>query len=263
MSRRFFSRQPILSDEAVLDGDEAHHLSRVMRARPGDRCVLFDGTGAEYEAEIVAIRTKTVALRILRWENVDRELPIHVTIASPLPRGERERFLVEKLTELGVGLFVPLITSRGVVRPGDAAISRLQRTVVEASKQCGRNRLMQVSTPTDLGPFLQDQAGAEVRWIAHPGNDAPIARTGRLPPATMTLRDSPGDRRATVGPGMPICAGVRCAAVVGPEGGFAPEELAMAAALGWQCIHLGPRILRVETAAMALAVILACRIPSK
>lgn len=323
MSQRFFIARASIGEDVTLEGDEAHHLVRVMRARPGDKCTLFDGTGREYQAEVAEAASKRVRLRILDCRAVDRELPFRVTVAAPLPKGDRERFLVEKLTELGVTAFVPLITARAVVRPNAAAVRRLERAVIEASKQCGRNRLMQVASPADLRSFLSASAAADVRWLAHPGGAAPepvagggapeqsssppgggrgeaaSAESPPLPspeaasappsqvpsPAAHVLSmpaarvpsehgaDAPFPQAGGVSPrasgrvSSPLAGRVsspesECAtppllariAVVGPEGGFTPKELETAASLGWQFVDLGPRILRIETAAIVLAV---------
>ncbi len=151
-----------------------------------------------------------------------------ITLAVALPKGDRQHWLVEKAVELGVSCLVPLITERGVAEPNEAALGRLRRYVIEAAKQCGRNRLLQIATPQPFPEFGRQASRAALRLLAHPGPDA-------VPIAELAL---PGPARA-------VC----CA--VGPEGGFTDEELA--AGDGWRRVSLGPRILRVETAAVGLA----------
>jgi 16S rRNA (uracil1498-N3)-methyltransferase len=229
MSERFFTDQPICGPTVVLAGDEARHLATVMRAQPGDTVTLFDGSGAEYSATIVRIGKREAELRIDARREVDRELTFDLTIAVALPKGERQKWLVEKLTELGVTRLVPLVTERGVAQPTMAAIDRLRRGVIEASKQCGRNRLMQIDEPSPAADLFARAPADITRLIAHPGG---------------------GAFSATESAGAVICA-------IGPEGGFAPAELAAARGAGWQSISLGPRVLRVETAAIAASAILA------
>ncbi|GAB4127487.1 RsmE family RNA methyltransferase [Thermopirellula anaerolimosa] len=255
MSQRFFVGREILGQSAVLEGNEAYHLVRVMRAKPGFRCTLFDGTGTEYDAEVTEVSPKAARLRILSSRAVERELSFRVTIAAPLPKGDRERFLVEKLTELGVTTFVPLITARTVVRPTPSGVRRLERDVIEASKQCGRNRLMRITAPTVLQAFLQDYATAEVRWLAHPCQEMRQVAAGGDAGATSETPSGKlrGEGVSAESPAVPSAESA-WVAVVGPEGGFAPEELQAAASLGWRFVDLGPRILRVETAAIVLAV---------
>ncbi len=255
MSQRFFLNRPIVNDQAMLEGEESHHLVRVMRARPGDPCTLFDGTGTEFRAEVAEILPKKVRLRILSRQDVDRESPFRVTIGVPLPKGERERFLVEKLTELGVTALVPIVTERTVVRSTAAAVRRLERAVIEASKQCGRNRLMHIAAPTAFLSFLRDHSSTVVRWIAHPGGWVPQATAyGDASDASNSIPCRvESDVSSAEGTGGPHSHAARVA-VVGPEGGFTPDELQAAVALGWQRVDLGPRVLRSETAAIVLAV---------
>src|SRR5687768_11687842 len=143
MSERFYSSQRITGDRATLDGPEAHHLLHVMRARVGDKVTLFDDSGAEFEATVESLGRSDAAVRILERREVDRDLPARLVVGVALPKGDRQRWLVEKLTELGVTELVPLATERGVAQPTASALDRLRRGVVEAAKQCGRNRLMQ------------------------------------------------------------------------------------------------------------------------
>jgi 16S rRNA (uracil1498-N3)-methyltransferase len=229
MTARYFSSTPILGDRAVLEGDEAHHLLHVMRAAPGDCIELFDGSGYEFEAGIGTCQRQSVELRILGRRAVSRELDYPLVMGVALPKGDRQKWLVEKLTELGVSQLVPLQTQRSVAQPGAAAIERLARTVIEASKQCGRNRLMQISPARTFADWIEHEAthGPAKRLIAHP--------TGRdLCEAVCSTDDGN------------VCT-------VGPEGGFTDDELNSALAAGWQAVSLGPRILRIETAAIALA----------
>src|SRR4051794_31403592 len=156
MSERFFSSNPITAERITLDGPEAHHLLHVMRATPGERVILFDGTGAEFIAIVEQLRRSEVELRIAERCTVDRELPFPLTVGVALPKGDRQKWLVEKLTELGVTTLVPLITERSVAQPSSGALDRLRRAVIEAAKQCGRNRLMALSTPQRWTQWLDE-----------------------------------------------------------------------------------------------------------
>jgi 16S rRNA (uracil1498-N3)-methyltransferase len=229
MSQRFFVETPIETDYAELFDSEAHHLAHVMRANPGDVVTLFDGSGAEFQAKVTDISRSRVRLNILSRSEVDRELPFALTLGVALPKGERQRWLMEKVVELGVTRVVPLITRRGVAQLGEASIRRLRRAVVEASKQCGRNRLLEIDAPRDAMDYFQRGNSACARLIAHQGG-----RKMRLV----------GSERA---------ASVMLA--VGPEGGFTTDEIERAESLGWQTVDLGPRILRVETAAITFVLL--------
>jgi 16S rRNA (uracil1498-N3)-methyltransferase len=221
MADRFYVNCPLAPGPTVLSGPEAHHLANVLRARPGDAVCLFNGDGAEYQAVIVEAGKKQVHLEVTARRTPKRELDFRLEVAAPLPKGDRGDFLIEKLTELGATRFVPLWTRRSVVhsRP-----EKFQRAVIEASKQCGRNILMEIGPTTAWEDYCGDGELPAVRLMAHPGG-------GPMP-------DPNGDM----------------ALAVGPEGGFMDEEVAVAESAGWRLIDLGPRILRVETAAVALAV---------
>jgi 16S rRNA (uracil1498-N3)-methyltransferase len=229
MAERFFTSDPLGPGEYVLTGAEAHHLTTVRRFAPGDCVTLFNGDGHEYAAEVVGVAKKQVTLNVLSAQPIDRELPHPLVVASALPKGDRADFLVEKLTELGVTRFVPLVTSRSVVLPKESTLEKFRRAVIEASKQCGRNRLMAVDPAQKWGVF---------------------AVRSDLPQTRLVLHTAPGL------PEPPRRAGASAIAV-GPEGGFTEEEVALAVAAGWQPVSLGNRVLRVETAAVAAAAILA------
>ena len=150
MSERFFSAEPITAQRVTLDGPEAHHLLHVMRARVGEQVTLFDGSGAEFLAAVESLRRSSVDLQVIESRQMDRELPFLLAIGVALPKGDRQKWLIEKLTELGVAAIVPLTTERGVAQPAAGALERLRRSVIEASKQCGRNRLLQIHEPQQL-----------------------------------------------------------------------------------------------------------------
>ena len=258
MADRYFSESPIAQDRVVLVGPEAHHLIHVMRAKPGTQVVLFDGSGAEFNAQVESTGRSRVQLAVLSRQEVDRELPRELTLGVPPPKGDRQRWLVEKAVELGVARLVPLVTARSVARPRVEPASRrwdssrpvalasrqwhtarLWRTVIEASKQCGRNRLMEIAEPRAWADYVADAGDAPCRLLAQPCGHPTVA--GPLPPA-----DLPG----------------RVFLAVGPEGGFTDDEVSLAVAAGWQTMDLGPRILRVETTAILL-VAMVCQVPGK
>jgi len=224
MSERFYVNCPLAEGTLVLRGPEAHHLATVCRLRPGHRVCLFNGDGQQYPAEIAEVTRREVVLRVLAVESPRRELDFRLDVAAPLPKGDRAQFLVEKLTELGATAFVPLRTRHSVVHPRETRIDRLQRHAVEASKQCQRNVLLQVGELTDWEDYCRDGKLAALKIVAHPGASA----------ATWP-------------------AGQDVALAVGPEGGFTDEEIRLAETAGWKVVGLGPRMLRVETAALLLA----------
>jgi len=235
MSQRYYSTTPIGGERASLSGPEAHHLAHVMRAKAGDTVTLFDGSGAEFAARVERINRATVELAVLSRAEIDRELrnPLHLGVA--LPKGDRQKWLIEKIVELGATSLTPLRTERGVAQPSAEAAERLMRAVIEASKQCGRNRLMTILPAAGWAEFLTAPPDGALRLVGHPGGEA----------CDALLRD-----------GQAISASGAIAAI-GPEGGFTDAEVDLARQAGWRIVGLGPRILRVETAAVYLAAIVA------
>lgn len=231
MSDRFFTPDSLGPGEYVLSGAEAHHLTSVRRFELGDHVVLFNGDGNDYPAEIIAVSKKTVALNVGVPQLTNRELNFPLVLASALPKGDRADFLIEKLTELGVTRFIPLVTTRSVVRPKESAVEKFERAVIEASKQCGRNRLMAVDSPRDWNSLLALTDLPASRCVLHVGEE----RASQLQPLSGVV------------------------VAVGPEGGFTAQEVESAVAAGWQTVSFGLRVLRTETAAIAAAAILGAR----
>jgi 16S rRNA (uracil1498-N3)-methyltransferase len=232
MADRFYVNCPLTPGPVTIEGPEAHHLATVCRLRPGDAVCLFNGDGHEYPAEVTDVARRAVTLHVQAVASPRREVGFRLEVAAPLPKGDRAQFLLEKLTELGVTAFTPLQTARSVVHPREAKLNKLQRHVIEASKQCGRNVLLGVEPLTEWAGFCQRDDLPLRRILAHPSGMA----QGQKP---------------AIGAGQDIVF------AVGPEGGFTEEEVSQAKAAGWEVVDLGPRILRVETAAIVLACLAA------
>lgn len=226
MADRYFSAEPIQGPSVTLSGGEAHHLLHVMRAEPGLAVVLFDGRGGQYAAEVARCGRTEVELTVGPRQDIERELPFELTLTVPLPKVDRQRWLVEKAVELGVSRLIPLRTARSEGFSVEPA-TKLARHVIEASKQCGRNRLMEIASPVEWRTLVRETG--KRRLVAHPGG-WPL---GELSPTAMDTL-----------------------VAVGPEGGFTDDEIAEATGCDWQAVDLGSRILRVETAALALVAAL-------
>lgn len=235
MKPRFYSPHLIGHELVSLTDDEAHHAINVMRIKVGASLTLFDGQNHEADAAVTAVHRKQVDCQIDHVAEVDRERSRTIVVAVALPKGDRSRSVIEKAVELGAFGLIPLVCSRSVARPSEGLLRRLDRYVLDASKQCGRNRLMRVSSPigwddlinTPLADHFPDSGlgnGENIlRWVAHPsGNDW---EQGTNEPAMIAI---------------------------GPEGGLTDEEVTAAQTAGWACVSLGPRILRVETAVSAV-----------
>ena len=233
--RRFYCPQLADSDggcgaRVELTGEESHHLRHVLRARVGTRVQLFDGKGRQTEAVVTHFARGCVHLECGEIEQVSRESARRLVLATALPRSGRERFLVEKAVELGVAEVWFFEAQRGVARCSSGFLKKAERTVIEASKQCGRNTLMPVRCRS-LDEILSGTPTTVHRWMAHPGGPfwSP-ERTG--------------------------AEATESAILIGPEGGFTESEVGRAQSSGWELVSLGPRVLRIETAALALAAAL-------
>ena len=237
MHRYYCEHSPAVDGTVAIDGSEAHHLLRVMRTTVGQQITLFDGFGAEFIAEVCETSRRTVTVRIVERTEINRELGFELIVGCALPKGDRQRFLIEKLVELGVTRFVPLRTHRSVVKPIESVCQKLRKAVIEASKQCGRNQLLQVDNGCALAEFLVrdfvsgDDVNPPDRASEH-GRGAGQSSSA-IGHVTYPRHDSTGDWAR--------------------RGGFDDEEISLALAHCWQPISLGPRILRIETAAVALA----------
>lgn len=209
--------------EVELPEAEARHAVRSLRLGPGDRVTLLDGAGAAFEAEIVRVRGRSVVARAAAASAAPTAAEIR--ICSALPKGKRLAWMIQKLSELGVSEFVPVAFRRSVVRWSPSKAAKLERVAAEAAKQSGRAAVLRLGA--EVGPA---ELGGEALYVADPS-------------AERTLL------RSLEGPGP-------AAVVIGPEGGIEPAELE---ALGGVRVSLGPTILRVETAAVAAAAVMAQR----
>jgi 16S rRNA (uracil1498-N3)-methyltransferase len=236
MTARYYAPHLSNADVCVLEGSEFHHLTRVMRAAVGDQVTLFDGLGNGAEAQITELSKSRATLRVLNRSQEPEGSPI-VVLATAVPKADRFRWLVEKATELGVSRLIPLQTARSVTEPRSTKLDKMRTTVIEACKQSGRNRLMAIDPLTDWQSFLSNFAATGRLLVADPG--------GAVQASLCESR--PSERPVIL--------------VVGPEGGLTDVEVIQAVEAGGRCISLGPRVLRTETAAIALAAL--CLLPDR
>jgi 16S rRNA (uracil1498-N3)-methyltransferase len=216
--------------ELSLPAQAGQHLTRVLRLGAGAPFVMFDGNGGEYAAEI-ASTGKQVRARVLRHDPIERESPLDITLLQGVARGERMDLIVQKATELGVARIVPVLTGRSVVRLDLKQAARKrdhwQSVVISACEQCGRNRVPAVHEAVTPGDAL------------------------RLLPAGGMRCLLAADAAASLAHDAAPVAGAPLALLIGPEGGLADSEQALALAHGFTAYRLGPRIMRTETAGLA------------
>lgn len=232
MQRHRFYTPPtqFTSSSALLDADEAHHLTRVLRLKEGNRVFVFDGAGAEWEAEIARVSKREVELHLLAPLTDVVESPLRLTLAQALIKGDKFDWVVQKATELGVTRIVPLITEHSDIRRADERaeqkLQRWRRIALEAVKQCGRRRLVEISEPVSFADFCE-AARADCNLIFSERG----GRELREAAATWSQVNQ-----------LNVC--------VASEGGWSERELQKSETSGFVPVHLGARILRTETAAI-------------
>jgi 16S rRNA (uracil1498-N3)-methyltransferase len=239
---RLHCPQPLASGLRLeLPAGAARHV-QVLRLQPGDPLTLFDGRGGEYDAAVTRMGRSDVEVEVGAHHAIERETAVAVHLALGMPANERMDWLVEKATELGVASIQPLVAERSVLRlSGERAQKKQahwQAIAVAACEQCGRNRV-----PVVHG--VQPLAG----WVSTQG----------LPGFVLSLRE--GSQSLAEGVGVrlrahPDLRGNGLTFLSGPEGGLTSAEEDAALAQGWTPVHLGPRILRAETAPLAALAVL-------
>jgi 16S rRNA (uracil1498-N3)-methyltransferase len=204
------------------------HLAKVLRVRSGDELVLFSGDGREFAAAIESVRGSRVTAAVGVGRAVDRESPLAVTLLQCIARADRMDLIVQKATELGVARIVPVQSHRSLVRldaaQADSKAAHWRGIAVSACEQCGRNRLPTIEVPRRLQNYLAESPAAGPRLLLEPESAAP--------PTPHTI-------------------GAVVEIAIGPEGGFAEEEIEALRLCGFEAMRLGPRVLRTETAAIA------------
>ncbi|MEJ2515016.1 MAG: 16S rRNA (uracil(1498)-N(3))-methyltransferase [Gammaproteobacteria bacterium] len=224
--------------ELVLEEAAATHLAQVLRARPGDEVVLFDGRGGEYPATVVETGRRRLRLEAGPRQAVEREPPLPVVLLQGLCRGERMDLVVRKATELGASAILPVVTERTVVkldaRRLQNRLTHWRAIVVSACEQCGRNRLPEVLEPEPAATAVE-----------------------QFPAALKLMLDPTGTASLQTLPSPDPAGGV--ALLVGPEGGLTDAERARAREAGYAGLRLGPRVLRTETAAITGVAVLQAR----
>ncbi|MCC3372781.1 16S rRNA (uracil(1498)-N(3))-methyltransferase [Cohnella sp. REN36] len=246
MQRYFVTPAGLTETEVVLEGDDARHLATVMRAKAGDPFVACDGEGTEYVAEAAEVSPGRVVGRIVQRRASASEMRWRVTVAQSLPKGDKLETVIQKGTEAGAYAFQPFLSRRTVVQYDDRKeakrVERWRKIAKEAAEQAHRGRVPEVGAVASWKALLAGFAEYDAVWLCY--EEEGRAGVG-LKPVLRAFGSSLGEGET---PNLLL--------VVGPEGGFAPEEAEQAIAAGAACVGLGRRILRTETAALvALAAI--------
>lgn len=215
--------------ELSLPEDVANHLLRVLRLREGDPCVLFNGDGCDYPAELLQAGKRNASVRIGAAQPVDNESPLAITLLQGVARGEKMDLILQKATELGVAAIVPVWAERTEVKLDaarvDKRVAHWRSVVISACEQSGRARVPQLSAPLALADAARAAADSPCRLILDPQGEHRL-------------------RSLVIG-------GAAATIAIGPEGGWSPRDRATLEAAGFVGLRLGPRILRTETAGLA------------
>ena len=235
---RFYCPAPLATGLALsLPAGAARHV-QVLRLQPGDVITLFNGEGGEFDATVTRMGRSDVDVEVGAHQAVEREATRAVHLLAGITANERMDWLVEKATELGVASITPLVAERSVLKlKGERAEKKLahwQGVAVAAAEQCGRNRVPTMHPAMTLAEWVKKAPPGE-RWVLS------------LSEGTQPLAQMQGP--ATGLPMAPVTV------LSGPEGGLSPTEEAAALAAGFAPVTLGPRVLRAETAPLA---VLAC-----
>ncbi len=228
---RFYCPPPLPSSGCFdLPPEAAHHASRVLRLREGDRVEIFDGQGNESRGVIAEIGGKRVTVGELAATGSERESPLRTILAQAMASSEKMDWVVQKAVELGATEIQPLDTERSVAKlSAERAAKRMEhwrQVAISACEQCGRNVLPEIHAPLDIMAWLRRM------------QDAPETKLILLPQGASSLHALPQPQSGVV-------------LLIGAEGGFAPAESESALNCGFTPVRMGARVLRTETAAVA------------
>ena len=220
-----------------IDSSESHHITHVKRLKVGDNIIVFNGMGDEFEAEIEEIEDNRVNVKINQQKTISKENIVGIDIAFAIPKGKRSHLLIQKCTELDVHKLIPINYARSVVKLKDdcsAKIEKWQKIAIEASKQCGRNTITEIGEVVNFDNILKTVDSYDLSLFACSQSDANNLKN--------TLQEHPKPNNII--------------SFIGPEGGFTINEIEMATKAGCKFVSMGSRILRIETAAIAVSAIL-------
>lgn len=219
-----------MTDVAELSAAESRHACGSRRLSVGDEILLFDGKGAEATGVITEASKSALRARVGPLRQTARRRP-SLTIATAVPKGPRQDMLIEKCTEFGVSRIWPIVTERSVVSASEHKLDKWRRTTIEAAKQSGQCWLPELCAAAGLDRVLEETGGSDLALVASPGGDPIAAMMTRWREAQCVL------------------------ALVGPEGGWSPDEFDRMRGAGLSFVSLGPNVLRIETAAIAVAAV--------
>ncbi|HEV8340073.1 MAG TPA: RsmE family RNA methyltransferase [bacterium] len=229
MHRIAVPSEVVAGGEVVLPPAQAHHVANVLRMRPGERIVLFDGRGTDYDVELTVVGRGEV--RGVVVDRRTRERPrLRLMLVQAVPKGAKMDLIVRMGTEVGVDAFVPVLTRRAIAAPAPARLQRWRRLAAAAAAQSGRSAVPGVETPR------------------------PFAEVWPLLTGSLILMPWEGEHTHSIAAALAAApSGSSVALLIGPEGGWDPDEVEAARTHGAQVVSLGPLTLRTETAGVVAA----------
>jgi len=234
--QRYFVHSNQIEDQAVtITGEDVHHIVRVMRMTVEDQllCSLSD-TRQTALCQIAEITNDTVVTDIVEWIKAETEIPVRITIANGLPKGDKLELVIQKGTELGAESFIPFNAARSIVKwdekKGQKKVERWNKIAKEAAEQSHRSFLPEVTAPLSFTELLKESGNYHHKLVAYEES----AKEGESSAFAQALRK--------------MNAGESVLVLFGPEGGLSEKEIDKLTEYGFVCCALGPRILRTETA---------------
>ncbi len=230
MRRFFVDRKNITKDGLTITGKEAHHIKDVIRLQPDDRFIGLDGEGCQYTCRINKIDKNKIEAVIEHTQMPKFKIP-NVILACSIPKMSRMDYIVQKAAELGAKSLIPMLTNRTTIKSdkqrAKLKIKRWERIAKESSKQCGRNKILNVTELKDFSEVIENSKGYKTKLIP--------CLYDKTKPIKGVLSEVQSDSAIIL---------------IGPEGDFAPAEIDLAINAGFVPVSLGPLVLRVDTAAI-------------
>jgi 16S rRNA (uracil1498-N3)-methyltransferase len=232
--QRYFVNKPAKDERFYIDTEDRHHIVKVLRMQIGDQIICVDPEGKSAVCRIAEFTDEQVVADVVQWEEVVSELPITVTVASGLPKGDKLEWIIQKGTELGAHEFIPFTAHRSVVKwdekKAGKKIERWQKIAKEAAEQSHRSFLPEVVSPVSFKNLLEKSQNYSYKLVAFEEE----SKNGETSRFASTLKQ--------------IQKGESLLVVFGPEGGLTEEEVQQLKKHDFVLCGLGPRILRTETA---------------
>ena len=234
----FIQSDSVQKNRIILTGDLAHHLRDVLRCKAGETVELVDEKQTRYRTEVTQVTKQKIVANILQKDGPPTRPAVSITLAQAVLKSDKMDWVIQKTTELGVNTILPVVTERTIARPRAERqahqIDRWQKIAKETSQQCGRSDIPMVRTAISLDALLKNSPGASLNLV--PWEQA------REPSLKTVLHNLKEKDSAMI--------------LIGPEGGLTSTEVERARDAGWISVTLGPRILRAETAGLAVLAIL-------